>query len=205
TSVDEPKRARGESAPAAPLRTMLGALDRDYWLVVSAAALFTLARFSEAFLILKAAADGVAAAAVPLVLVTMNVAYSLCAYPAGKWSDRVSRWAVLGIGSAVLVAADAVLAYSGSIAGAFLGIALWGMHLGFTQGLFSALVADASSPEQRGTAFGIFHLVTGFALLTASALAGVLWDRLGPAATFLVGAALAAVSAGVAFLLYSRK
>jgi MFS family permease len=205
TSVDEPERVRGPGEAPASLRRMLGTLSRAYWLVVSVAALFTLARFSEAFLILKAADDGVAAAAVPLVLVTMNVAYSLSAYPAGKWSDRVSRWGVLGIGSAVLVAADAVLAYAGSIAGAFLGIALWGVHLGCTQGLFSALVADASSPEQRGSAFGIFHLVTGFALLTASALAGVLWDRLGPAATFLVGAGLAALSAAVAFVLYSRK
>ncbi|HET8697536.1 MAG TPA: MFS transporter [Gammaproteobacteria bacterium] len=205
TSVDEPERSGGAAAAPAPLRRMLGTLSRNYWLVVSVAALFTLARFSEAFLILKAADDGVAAAAVPLVLVAMNVAYSLSAYPAGRWSDRVSRWVVLGVGSGVLVAADAVLAYSGSIAGAFLGIALWGVHLGCTQGLFSALVADASSAEQRGTAFGIFHLVTGFALLTASALAGVLWDRLGPAATFLVGSGLAALSAGVAFLVYSRK
>ena len=201
--VEEPERAADPHAKPLLLRAMIGSLGASYWLVVWVAALFTLARFSEAFLILKAADDGVAAAAVPLVLVAMNVTYALSAYPAGKWSDRVNRWGILGFGSALLIVADLLLAYSGTVTGAFAGIAVWGLHLGCTQGLFSALVADTSSPQQRGTAFGIFYLVTGVALLTASALAGVLWDRLGPAATFLVGAALAAVSAAVALLLYA--
>lgn len=201
--VDEPERARNPNARPPLLRAMLGTLGASYWLVVAVATLFTLARFSEAFLILKAADVGFAAATVPLVLVAMNVAYALSAYPAGKWSDRVNRWAILGLGSALLIAADVVLAYADSVVGAFVGVALWGVHLGCTQGLFSALVADASSPEQRGTAFGVFYLVTGVALLAASVLAGAVWDRLGPDATFLTGAMLAAVSAGVALVLYS--
>jgi MFS family permease len=202
-SVDEPERARNPHAKPPVLRAMLGTLGPTYWLVVAVATLFTLARFSEAFLILKAADAGFSAAAVPLVLVAMNAAYALSAYPAGKWSDRVNRWVILGIGSGLLIASDLVLASTDSIAGALVGIALWGVHLGCTQGLFAALVADTATPEQRGTAFGVFNLVTGVALLAASALAGVIWDRFGPAPTFLTGATLAALSAAAALTLHA--
>ena len=171
--------------------------------MVAVATLFTLARFSEAFLILKAADAGFTAAAVPLVLVAMNAAYALSAYPAGKWSDRVNRWVILGLGSGLLIAADLVLASTDSVAGALVGIALWGVHLGCTQGLFAALVADTANPEQRGTAFGVFNLVTGVALLAASALAGVIWDRFGPATTFLTGATFAALSTAAALTLHA--
>ena len=185
-----------------PLRSA-GQLGGAFWIVALVAALFTLARFSEAFLILKVAEVGLAAAYVPLVLVFMNVAYAGCAYPAGWLSDRANRWTVIGAGAALLIAADLVLAKSTSVAGALVGIALWGVHMGFTQGLFAALIADAARPEQRGTAFGVFNLVSGLALLAASALAGAIWDRAGAAATFTTGAALTAVAVAVALALRS--
>ncbi|HLF09912.1 MAG TPA: MFS transporter [Gammaproteobacteria bacterium] len=200
--VKEPARARARSArPTA--RLMLGGFDRRYWWLVIVAALFTLARFSEAFLILKASEAGLAIAFVPLVLVVMNIAYATSAYPAGWLSDRVNRWAVLGAGSVLLIAADLVLAWNDSIAAVMLGIALWGLHMGFTQGLFAALIADASKAELRGTAFGIFNFITGLALLAASVLAGVVWDQYGPQATFLAGAALTAIAGVVAVLLHA--
>src|SRR5262249_30511704 len=138
---------------------------------------------------------------VPLVLVLMNVAYAGCAYPAGWISDRANRWSVVGIGAALLICADLVLAASTRIDSALVGIALWGLHMGFTQGLFAALVADAARPEQRGTAFGVFNLVSGLALLAASVLAGVVWDRAGAAATFLTGAGLTAAALLIALVL----
>ena len=139
---------------------------------------------------------------VPAVLVVMNVAYALSAYPAGWLSDRFDRWGVFAVGAVFLIAADLVLAFGASITTAALGIALWGLHMGFTQGLLAALVADAARAEQRGTAFGVFNLITGLALLAASVLAGVLWDRGGPELTFLAGAAVTAAAGLVAFALY---
>jgi MFS family permease len=169
------------------------------------ATLFTLARFSEAFLILKVADVGLGVAYVPAVLVVMNVAYAFSAYPAGWLSDRVNRWGVFAVGAALLIAADLVLAFGASIALAGVGVALWGLHMGFTQGLLAALVADCASAEQRGTAFGVFNLVTGLALLAASVLAGVLWDRGGPTLTFVAGAGLTTATGVVALALYSLK
>ena len=201
--VTEPEREppRGESRRT-PVRALVATLPASYWWLVIVAALFTLARFSEAFLILKVADVGLGVAYVPVVLVVMNVAFAASAYPAGWLSDHVNRWAVLATGAALLIAADLVLAFSTSLLGTVVGIAVWGLHMGFTQGLFATLVADASQPEQRGTAFGVFNLVTGLALLAASLLAGVLWDRGGPDATFLAGAGLTAAAGGVAFVLY---
>jgi MFS family permease len=200
--VREPAR-EGPQAVSPPLKLMLGGFDRCYWWLVIVAALFTLARFSEAFLVLKAADAGLAVALVPLVLVVMNVAYALSAYPAGWLSDRVSRWAVLGAGSVLLIAADLVLAWNDTIPLTMLGIAIWGLHMGFTQGLFAALVADASNAEQRGTAFGVFNFVSGIALLAASVLAGILWDRYGSEGTFVASAALTALAGVVALVLYA--
>jgi MFS family permease len=192
------KRARARS----PLRSA-GALGAAYWWLVLVGGLFTLARFSEAFLILKVSAVGLAAGYVPAVLVVMNAAYALSAYPAGWLSDRANRWAVVGAGAGLLVAADLVLAASGSVAAAMLGIALWGLHMGFTQGLFAALVADAACSELRGSAFGVFNLVSGLALLGASVAAGIIWDVYGAATTFLTGAALTVVAALVALALHA--
>jgi len=204
--VRERKGAASPSA-AAPRRVfaLVGTLGARFWWLVLVATLFTLARFSEAFLILKVADAGLGVAYVPAVLVVMNVAYALSAYPAGWLSDRVNRWGVFAVGAALLITADLVLAFGASIALTAVGVALWGLHMGFTQGLLAALVADCASAEQRGTAFGVFNLVTGLALLAASVLAGVLWDRDGPTLTFLAGAALTAAAGVVALALYSLK
>jgi MFS family permease len=199
--VREPRReASHRNAPR--LRSLVGTLGARFWWLVLVAALFTLARFSEAFLILKVADVGLRVSYVPAVLVVMNVAYALSAYPAGWLSDRVNRWGVFAVGAALLIAADLVLAFGASLVTAAVGIAVWGLHMGFTQGLLAALVADAARDEQRGTAFGVFNFVMGLALLAASVLAGVLWDRGGPSLTFLTGAALTAAAGVVAFVLF---
>jgi MFS family permease len=204
--VREPHAARATRSATPPrVRALLGTLGAPFWWLVVVAALFTLARFSEAFLILKAADVGLGVGYVPAVLVVMNIAYAASAYPAGWLSDRVNRWSVFAVGALLLIAADIVLAFGASIAAIGLGIALWGLHMGFTQGLLAALVADCARAEQRGTAFGVFNLVTGLALLAASVLAGILWDRGGPELTFLAGAALTAAAGAVAFTLHALK
>lgn len=200
--VREPVRPAAHATRARPrIRALLASLGARFWWLVLVAALFTLARFSEAFLILKIADVGLGIAYVPAVLVVMNVAFALSAYPAGWLSDRVDRWTVFAAGAALLIAADLVLAFGATIAAVFVGIALWGLHMGFTQGVLATLVADAATETNRGTAFGVFNLVTGAALLAASVLAGVLWDRDGPMLTFLAGAALTAVAGVCAWTL----
>jgi len=139
---------------------------------------------------------GLAIALVPAVLVLMNVVYALAAYPAGRLSDRVDRRTLVALGCGILIASDLALAWDGGLAGVALGVILWGLHMGLTQGLLAALVADTAPEELRGTAFGLFNLVAGAAMLAASILAGLLWDRYGPAGTFLAGAGIT----GVAFL-----
>ncbi len=202
--VREPERVEARaSTPRPQLGALVGSLSARFWWLVLVAGLFTLARFSEAFLILKVSDVGLGVGYVPAVLVVMNVAYALSAYPAGWLSDRVNRWAVFAAGAALLIAADLVLAFGSSIAAAGIGIALWGLHMGFTQGLFAALVADTATAEQRGTAFGVFNFVIGLALLAASVLAGVLWDRGGPTLTFVAGAVLTAGAGVVALALYA--
>lgn len=183
----------GERRPARmPLhRAELARLGRPYWAVVTVATVFTLARFSEAFLLLRATEFGMPAATVPLVLVLMGVAYSVSSYPVGILSDRTDRTRILMVGMLLLAAADVVLALAPSIAIGAVGVALWGLHMGFTQGILAALVADASPKDLRGTAFGVLNLVTGLALLVASVLAGALWQAYGSAATFMVGTAFA--------------
>jgi MFS family permease len=186
-------------------RLAVRSLGARYWWLAVVAGLFTLARFSEAFLVLKASDAGLGDALVPLVLVVMNVSYALSAYPAGFISDKLNRWGVLAFGSALLVLADLVLAFSASVAAALLGIAIWGLHMGFTQGLFAALVADSSRGPERGTAFGIFNFVSGLMLLGASVIAGQLWDAQGPRATFLAGAGLTAAAGVAAAVLFATQ
>ena len=194
-AVHEPERPAGLREVRSPLSLPeLRRLGPSYWLVVAVATVFTLARFSEAFLILRAQAAGLPLVLVPLVLVVMNVAYALAAYPAGMLSDRVNRLTMLIIGFMLLIAADVALAFAGGLAGVALGVVLWGLHMGFTQGLLTTLVADTALPELRGTAYGIVNLLGGPALLVASVLAGALWDSLGPQATFLTGAGLTALA-----------
>ena len=203
--VREPERAtKANGKGPIAWRETFGTLGSAYWWVVIVATLFTLARFSEAFLLLKATDVGVGPALVPIVLVIMNVVYAFSAYPAGYLSDRVGRWGVLAAGVVLLVVADLALAVAGSPTAALGGVALWGLHMGFTQGLFAALVADVAQPEKRGTAFGVFNLVTGLALLVASVLAGVLWDIGGARLTFLAGAGLTALAAVATLVLYAN-
>jgi len=194
-AVREPERPEGLRQVRSPLsRAELKRLGSDYYWVVAVATVFTLARFSEAFLVLKAQAVGMPIALVPAVLVVMNVIYALAAYPAGLLSDRIDRTKVLMIGLGLLIVADAALGFATSVAGVMGGVMLWGLHMGFTQGLLVTLVADTAPAELRGTAYGVFNLLGGLAMLAASVIAGLLWDAAGPSATFLAGAAFAAMA-----------
>jgi MFS family permease len=170
-------------------------LGGPFWAVTAVGTALTLARFSEAFLILRGQDLGLAVAFAPLVLVGMNVVYSVTAYPLGKLADRIPPRMLLYAGVAVLVLADAVLALASGLGMLAAGVALWGLHMGFTQGVLSAMVAHASPAALRGTAFGAFNLASGAAMLVASALAGALWQFVGPAATFWAGAILAGICA----------
>lgn len=175
-------------------RSDLARLGAPFWWAIAIAAIFSLARFSPAFLVLKAHDVGIEAAFVPFILVVMYLIYSAAAYPFGVLADRISRHLQLGIGAVILVAADLALAGASTIWMTALGAALWGLQMGITQGLLSAAVADAAPERLRGTAFGIFDLAVGAATFTASAVAGLLWTLGGPAGSFIAGAALAAVA-----------
>ncbi|MBI5005508.1 MAG: MFS transporter [Nitrosomonadales bacterium] len=197
--VHEPAKAEAHK-PVNPLsRTNLQRLGNAYWWVVGIGAVFTLARFSEAFLVLRAAQGGIPLALVPLVMVAMNVIYAATAYPFGRLSDSVSHTRLLALGLAVLIAADLVLATDDHWTTVLLGVGLWGVHMGITQGLLARMVADATPADLRGTAYGFFNLVSGLAMLVASVLAGLLWDQLGAAFTFHAGAAFC-VLAGLGLL-----
>jgi MFS family permease len=193
--IEEPaQRADGRSARTMPHWRDLRLFGAAYWSVVMIGAMFTLARFSEAFLILRAHDAGLSLAWTPLALVVMNLTYVASAYPAGKLSDRIGRVGLLALGLVVLIVADVVLALGTSLSTTLVGIAIWGFHLGCTQGLLAALVADTAPTRLRGSAFGVFYLVGGVATLAASLLAGVLWESAGPAATFFAGAAFSAAA-----------
>jgi MFS family permease len=179
-------------------------LPARYWFVVLLGAVFTLARFSEAFLVLRAQDVGLALGYVPVVMVVMNFFYAGFAYPAGVLSDRISRRMLLLAGLALLTAADVVLAVAMSPLIVFSGAALWGLHMACTQGLLSKLVADTAPEALFGTAFGIFNLVSGVALLLASVIAGALWNLYGPEATFMTGAAFAVLTA-VGVAIYGKR
>ncbi len=203
--VDEPKSAAAGRKVAAPIQwKTLRELSEAYWFVVAVGGVFTLARFSEAFLILRAQEQGLPDAYAPLVLVVMNVVYALAAYPLGKLADRMSHLTLLQIGLFTLIAADLVLAQAHGLAAVAVGVALWGLHLGMTQGLLATMVADTAPAHLRGTAFGFFNLASGIAMLIASALAGLLWDSLGAGVTFHAGAVFC-VAAVLLLALRSRR
>lgn len=198
-------RAAPSDQARAPIRMRdLARLPRAFWSVVALGVVFTLARFSEAFLILKANEEGLPLMWAPLVLVVMNVVYSIGAYPAGALSDRLKPETLFLWGLAALIGADLALAFGVGLTGAFIGVGLWGAHMALTQGLLAKLVADRTPPDLRGSAFGFFNLATGLALLIASIVAGLLWDRVGPEATFIAGAAFALLAAGVAIMRKQR-
>jgi MFS family permease len=194
--VREPERANTDDLPEPPLTIAdFKRLPSRYWLVVLLGAVFTLARFSDAFLVLRAQDVGLEIGYVPFVMVVMSLFFAGAAYPAGAAADHVSQHVLLLLGLALLIAADLVLAFAASPLTVFAGAALWGLHMAFTQGLLSKLVADTAPAELLGTGFGIFNLVSGGALLSASVIAGSLWSSLGASATFLAGAVFAAVAA----------
>ena len=197
--IQEPKRDRPHRAINPIRRDALARLGSRYWWVVGVGAVFTLARFSEAFLVLRASQLGVPIAWVPLVMVAMNVVYSLSAYPFGKLSDSMSHRTLLAAGLVVLAASDLVLALASDWVGLGLGVALWGVHMGMTQGLLAAMVADTAPSDLRGTAYGFFNLLSGVAMLASSVVAGLMWDRFGSEYTFYAGAAFAGLTlAGMA-------
>jgi MFS family permease len=204
--VEEPRSDSPHALRPLPVRwSEVRAIGPAFWAAIGVGVVFTLARFSEAFLILRAAGLGLPAALAPAVLIVMNLVYSVSAAPIGGLSDRIGRRRLLAAGLVVLIAADLVLARAASVAAALVGAALWGLHMGLSQGLISAVVADAAPARLRGTAFGVFNLATGAALLAASALAGSLWSAFGATATFEAGAAFALVAlAGLAFLAHRR-
>lgn len=196
--VQEPDGVSANGKRGWPIhKADLARLSSRYWLVIGAGIVFTLARFSEAFLVLKAQSAGLALALLPLVFVWMNLVYALIAAPAGALSDRIGRGKVLLAGLATLVISDLVLAFAPGITGVFLGVGLWGAYMGLSQGLLSAMVAETAPDDLRGTAFGLFNLLTGGALLVASVLAGWLWAAYGPTATFIAGALFSAVACGI--------
>ncbi len=203
--IHEPETPSAESATRSRLTlTDVKRLPRRYWLIVLLGAVFTLARFSEAFLVLRVQDVGLAISYVPMVLIVMNVVYAATAYPAGVASDRFGHRSLLIVGLIMLVLADLVLAAASSPLPALTGAALWGLHMGLTQGLLAKLVADTAPADLRGTAFGIFNLISGGALLLASVIAGVLWSVIGAPATFVAGAVFA-VLATLGLLSYPGK
>lgn len=191
--VEEPERHQDQKKPRLSFKDA-SRLSGAFWAVVVLAVVLTLARFSEAFLILRAQSVNLPIAMVPLVLVLMNIVYALSAYPAGVIADRAGRMGVLVAGTGLLIFADVILAFSASIWPVLAGVAFWGLHMGLTQGLLATLVADTAPVDLRGTAFGVFNFTIGLAMLAASVIAGSLWDLYGPAATFLAGAAFTTVA-----------
>lgn len=186
--IREPEHQEAPKRTNPIRRENLKRLSGSYWWVVSIGAVFTLARFSEAFLVLRAQQSGVPVAFIPLVMVAMNLIYALSAYPFGKLSDRMNHKTLLALGLVVLISADLVLAINTHWSVVLTGVAIWGVHMGMTQGLLATMVADTAPADLRGTAYGFFNLVSGLAMLLASVLAGLLWDRLGASFTFYAGA-----------------
>lgn len=205
-SVEEPKRSHEPGQARIPIRWReVRDMGQPFWSVVAVGVVFTLARFSEAFLVLRAQGVGLSPTLIPLVLIVMNVVYAAVAAPAGSLSDRMDRRMLLAIGLGILILADLALAFLPSIGGVLLGVALWGAHMGMTQGLLAALVADAAPNRLRGTAFGVFNLATGLTLLVASALAGILWSRFGAPTTFLAGAGFCGLAVLGAMMFGARR
>jgi len=198
--IREPERSKSEKRINPIHRANLKHLNKSYWWVVAIGAIFMLARFSEAFLVLRGLQAGIPIALTPLVMVAMNLIYAASAYPFGKLSDRVQHTRLLALGLVVLIAADLVLAHSHHWSTVLVGVALWGIHMGMTEGLLAAMVADTAPADLRGTAYGFFNLMSGLAMLVASGLAGLVWDRFGAAITFYTGAAFCLLAlAGLAW------
>jgi MFS family permease len=198
--IREPKRQLGVNRTNPIRRENLARLSGVYWWVVAIGAVFTLARFSEAFLVLRAQQGGIPVAWVPLVMAAMNLVYAGSAYPFGRLSDRINHTTLLALGLVVLITADLVLAINDHWLAVAVGVTLWGVHMGITQGLLATMVAATAPADLRGTAYGFFNLVSGIAMLMASIAAGLLWDRCGASFTFYAGAAFAALALAGLFI-----
>ncbi len=192
--VHEPERPQTAKRSNPISRANLARLSPAYWWVVGVGAVFTLARFSEAFLVLRASQGGLPLAWTPVVLIAMNIIYAACAYPFGKLADKLPHTQLLGWGLLLLIGADALLAYSNHGLAFWAGVALWGLHMAMTQGLLAAMVADTAPADLRGTGYGFFNLLSGLAMLIASGLAGWLWQSFGAATTFMAGIGFAALA-----------
>ncbi len=204
--VKEPDTAERQQPARFPIHPEeIKRLPPHYWMIVIIGGLFSLSRFSEAFLTLRGMELGLSLAMTPAVMVLMSAVFSLSAYPAGKIADRMDRRFLLLIGLGVLIGADLLLAKTNSLSAAFLGIAAWGLHMGLTQGLLSAMIADAAPASLRGTAFGLFNLVSGLVLLAASVIAGIAWDLLGSQTTFLIGGGFAVLTSLVILATMARS
>ena len=203
--VEEPRASKAAHVVKAPIRwSEVRSIGTRFWLAVVVGVLFTMARFSEAFLVLRGRDAGIPLTFIPFVLIAMNVVYAVTSAPLGSVSDKVGRKPVLVAGLVAMVAADLVLAFMSNIAGLIVGVALWGLHMGCSQGLLAALVADTAPARLRGTAFGLFNLASGVTLLAASALAGALWSARGASVTFLTGAGFA-MAALIGMLVLTRE
>jgi len=202
--VREPTRHKAASSSRRLLFTDVRSLSSSYWIVLAIGVVFTMARFSEAFLLLRAENLGLAPHWIPGILLVMSLFYAITAYPAGRLSDRIGRISLLIVGLLFLVCADTILAFANQVIWVVIGAGIWGIHMGFTQGLFSALVADTASEDLRGTAFGIYGLATGLSILFASIFAGWLWDIYGPRATFFAGAGFS-IAALIGLLIYQSR
>lgn len=203
---DPPKRIASATTTITirPQLPSIRALPAPFWHLLAVAMVLTLPRISEAFLILRAVQMGVASTAVPWVLVCLSLTYALTAYPAGRLSDRVPRMRMVALGMAILVAADGVMAMAHSFVWVLVGVALWGVHMGLTQGILASCVADTVPATQRGTGYGVFNLALGGTLLLASISAGLLWDHLGPAPLFAIAGVIAAIGMVWAMLVNNR-
>jgi MFS family permease len=195
--VQEPERSPGTVRSNPISRANLKRLSPAYWWVVGIGAVFTLARFSEAFLVLRVQQGGLGLAWTPLVMIAMNLIYAACAYPFGKLADKVRHSTLLTWGLLLLIAADALLAYSNQGVWVWAGIALWGLHMAMTQGLLATMVADTAPDDLRGTAYGFFNLLSGVAMLIASGPAGLLWDQFGASFTFTAGTVFCVLALGL--------
>ncbi len=196
-AIKEPTREKSTEKKPFPLKKeQLKQLNKAFWFVSLLGAVLTLARFSDAFLILRGNSLGLSAAYAPMILIAMNVVYSLSAWPVGILSDRIGRTGLLALGIGALIVADILLAAAAGPVLLFAGAACWGLHMGLTQGILTTLVAEAAPAHLRGTAFGMFNLLTGIALLLASVIAGALWKSFGPGHTFIAGAVFSAIALG---------
>jgi len=206
SGVHEPRGQAAANAPARKVELKVRSMPRGFWVVCAVASVFMLSRFSEAFLVLVGIHGGLTPALTPLVLVAMNLAYLLSAYPVGKLADRMPKESLLVVGCGILAVANGVLALASNPMLLIVGALLWGLHMGFTEGVFAAMVANSAPKDLRGSAFGIFNMLRGLVLLAASIVAGLLWDRLGPQATFGFASALAIVTiAALGLSRYNRQ